>query len=70
MTETQLLIAILCISPLVTFGLCAVWRVLELNQRDGDTRRYPRPGTQPFKPESKIKPLRKSSDMLTKIDDE
>jgi hypothetical protein len=70
MTDTQLLVAILCISPLVTFGLCAVWRILELNSRDGDTKRYPRPGTEPFRPESKIKPFRKSSDMLTKIDDE
>lgn len=70
MTDTQLLVAILCISPLVTFGLCAVWRILELNSRDGDTRRYPRPGTEPYRPESKIKPFRKSSDMLTKVDDE
>jgi len=70
MTDTQLLIALLCISPLLTFGLCAVWRILELNSRDGDTKRYPRPGTQPFRPESKIKPFKKSPDMLTKIDDE
>lgn len=70
MTDTQLLVAVLCISPLVTFGLCAVWRVLELNARESDTRRYPRPGTQPFRPESKIKPFRKHPDMLTKIDDE
>lgn len=70
MTDTQLLVAVLCISPLVTFGLCAVWRILELNARESDTGRYPRPGTQPFKSESKIKPFRKSSDMLTKVDDE
>ena len=70
MTDTQLLFAVLCLSPLVSFALCAVWRTLELNSREGDTRRYPRPGTQPFRPESKIKPFRKSSDMLTKVDDE
>jgi hypothetical protein len=67
-------IAILCFSfclmPAMLFAICAVWRVLELNSREGDTRRYPRPGTQPFKPESKIKPFKRSSDMLKKIDDE
>jgi len=69
MTEIQLLVAILCISPLVTFGLCAVWRVLELNSREGDTRRFPRPGTHPERPDG-FKPFRKHPDMLTKVDDE
>jgi len=41
-----------------------------VNQRDGDTRRYPRPGTKPFKPESKIKPFKRSPDMVIKVDDE
>lgn len=70
MSESHLLIALLCIMPIVCFGICAFWRGLELNARESDTRRYPRPGTEPFRPESKIKPFRKHPDMLTKIDDE
>jgi hypothetical protein len=69
MTDTQLLVAVLCISPLVTFGLCAVWRILELNSRDSDTRRYPRPGTHPERPDG-FKPFKRHPDMLKKIDDE
>jgi hypothetical protein len=69
-TDTHLLIAVLCISPLVSFALCAFWRILWLNSRDGDTRRYPRPGTHPFRPESKIKPFKRSPDMVVKVDDE
>lgn len=70
MSDELILLIALCLSPFVSFALCAVWRVLELNARENDTRRYPRPGTEPYRPESKIKPFRKSSDMLTKIDDE
>jgi hypothetical protein len=69
MSDTQLLVAILCISPLLTFGLCAVWRILELNSRDGDTKRYPRPGTHPERPDG-FKPFRKHPDMLRPIDKE
>jgi hypothetical protein len=69
MTDTQLLFAVLCLSPLVSFALCAVWRALELNARDSDTKRYPRPGTHPTRPDG-FKPFRKHPDMLTKIDDE
>lgn len=58
-----------CLLPAIMLAVCGFWRILELNSRDGDTKRYPRPGTEPFRPESKIKPFRKSSDML-KIDDE
>ena len=68
MTDTQLLIAVLCISPLVSFGLCAVWRILELNARESDTRRYPRPGTQPHRPEG-FKPFRKHPVMLVPPDE-
>lgn len=66
MTDTHLLIAVLCISPLVSFTLCAVWRTLELNARESDTRRYPRPGTEPFRPDSKLKKWRNHPDMLDK----
>lgn len=69
MTDTQLLFAVLCLSPLVSFALCAVWRTLELNARDSDTKRYPRPGTNPDRPEG-FKPFRKHPDMLKKVDDE
>jgi hypothetical protein len=69
MSDTQLLVAILCISPLLTFGLCAVWRILELNSRDGDTKRYPRPGTHPERPDG-FKQFRKHPDMLRPIDKE
>ena len=69
MTDTQLLVAVLCISPLVSFGLCAVWHILQLNAKEGDTKRFPRPGTHPERPDG-FKPFRKHPDMLTKIDDE
>jgi hypothetical protein len=70
MSDTELLIAVLCISPLVSWFLCIFWGALKQQRREGTDRYDYRPGSKPFRPESKIKPFRKSSDMLTKIDDE
>lgn len=39
-----LLIVAICVSPIITLGICAFWRNLELSARDQDTRRYPRYG--------------------------
>jgi hypothetical protein len=69
MTDSQLLFAVLCLSPLVSFALCIFWRVLWLNARESDTRRYPRPGTHPKRPDG-FKPFRKHPDMLKPIDKE
>jgi len=49
-------------------GLMIVAMVLHfrIQDRDSTKRQGARPGTQPFKPESKVKPWRKSDDMLKK----
>lgn len=66
-------IFLLCGYPILLGVIFAVlgwfWRSLELNYRDGDTKRYPRDGTQPTRPE-RFKPFRKHPDMLTKDEEE
>lgn len=44
MSDTHLLIAALCVSPFISFLICAVLRSMELTHRENDTRRYPRYG--------------------------
>jgi len=39
------------------------WRNMELSARENDTKRYPRYGTQPTRPE-RFKPYRRHPDML------
>jgi hypothetical protein len=54
----------LCVAFLGGVLVGAFWRVFRDEDRSS-TDRYPRPGTQPFRPESKIRPFRRSVDMLT-----
>lgn len=70
MNDIDALLIAICLMPGITCLVCIFACELRIQHRDADTKRYPRPGTEPFRPESKIKPYRKSSDMLKKIDDE
>lgn len=69
--DTHTLAVFLCLAPTMAFfggfvvGL--TWRVLKASARDGTDRYYPRPGTQPTRPDG-FKPFRKHPDML--IEDE
>jgi len=66
MSDRDLLIAALCLIPVVT-ALTAIFACeLRIQYRESDTRRLPKPGTQPFRPDSKVKPWKKSDDMLKK----
>lgn len=50
--------------------ICSFWRILELNARESDTKRFPsRPGTEPARPD-RFKPYRRHPDMLTRDDKE
>lgn len=72
MSESDV-VMIICAAPCIGFwfGVIAGMMYSTFVYEDrASTKKHPRPGTQPFRPESKIKPFRKSSDMLTKIDDE
>jgi hypothetical protein len=44
--------------------LCTFWNALKRTRRDGTDRYNPRPGSQPFRPDSKVKPFKRSRDML------
>lgn len=41
------------------------WRGLRRQAHEGTDRFNPRPGTQPFRPKSRLKPFHRSPDMLT-----
>jgi len=45
-----LLFVAICVSPVITAALCAVWRNLELSSREQDPRRFPRYGAGAGKP--------------------
>lgn len=64
MNEAELIgLLCFCLPPVFTaVGFFAA--SLLFTARDADTRRYPRPGTQPFRPESKLKKWYRSDDML------
>ena len=68
MNETQLLCAAICIMPFITVLACVYACALRIQHREGDTRRFRRPGTEPFRPDSKLKPFKKSPDMC--VEDE
>lgn len=65
MTEQYLglLVAAMCMTFLGGLAVGLMWRVFREDDRSS-TNRFPRPGTQPTRPEG-LKPYRKSHDMLT-----
>lgn len=63
---------LLCGYPILLAVIFAVlgwfWCAMKVIYRDSDTRRFPRPGTQPQRPE-RFKPYRRHPDMLTDDDE-
>lgn len=64
----NLLLGAMFLSFLAGFLSGYFGKLLTRSKRDGTDRYDPRPGTQPFKPDSKLKPFKRSKDMC--IDDE
>ena len=63
-----LLIAAMTLSFLAGFLSGYFGKQLRRSKRDGTDRYDPRPGSQPFRPDSKLKPFKKSPDMC--VEDE
>ena len=59
----QLLVSAMCMMFACGIFVGLFWRVLVRIERDGDTRRFPRPGTHLERPEG-FKPFRRHPDML------
>lgn len=67
MNETYLglLFVAMCLCFNGGFLVGVMWFAFRANDRDS-TKRHPRPGTEPFRPASKLKPYKRSPDMLDK----
>lgn len=63
------IITILCAAPCLAFWLGVfvgmMYSTFAYEDRES-SRRHPRPGTEPFRPDSKLKPYKRSPDMLDK----
>jgi hypothetical protein len=69
MSDIEALFLAICLMPAITSLVCIFACELRIQHRDSDTRRFPRPGTHPERPDG-FKPFRKHPDMLKPIDKE